>query len=798
MQNEIFKSEEQQVVNSMKMSLALEVKDGLDATMLQNLGVYTWQDLLALDEEQLRHTSGLDADKFAALQSLIFRARRMSSHKEEDLITVLPGHHPVFQEIDPRGISGLGRTTLSRLGVKTWFDLLGLDEATLDQQPGVGRNKVLVITELIKQARVMHQGECPNLGASICEKIQSHGVDVSRPATEVLRKLSTRPTNALEKIEADLAHVIEMVEKHQLKHLDGVGNTSRDEISAHVKMLAEHGLSYYLFGEQGKPTSTRDGVKRILDELVPVDRILVRRRYRDGATLEELGQDMGQTRERVRQRLDKVVQDAAALYFEAFHELLGPFLSVLDDNSGLLDLERALELSPGDEDTWELLFAMDVLGRDARIYGNALCCGLTADTREDLLKEIDSVLKDLPLRQIRLYQAKACLESEFAIELEDAALTVLLDELLDYPREDETSWRNLGVTEGRLYAAAIERSLKPLSLSEIAELYQSYTRDLDAPDVGHVYCHLQRTELVYRLEEGLYIHRDHLPVDEQDLLDVAEIAAQRIHEQAAIVDVEDLRQELLSDGTMDAVISTALLHYTLARREDLKSFKGSNTELAPAGSGLERATLTEQIEDIVQSFGGVVVDAEIYEQLIQHGIETSDASARQSLVKSADIVYIGKSRFIHRKNIGLTESFLLGVIEAVKNNLPEDSPIGIYRALENLDDDPAACFLLAREDGPEILWGIFHEQDDVSTGLAGKAVMRKEIGEDPLDVAFENYIKEYSSFSARDIKDYLDAELGFTECGVALSNRIRAACENGLLDRVNTEYTLRNVHDIQA
>ncbi|MEC9398552.1 MAG: sigma factor-like helix-turn-helix DNA-binding protein, partial [Myxococcota bacterium] len=592
--------------------------DGLGATTLTRLGVETFYDLLSLDEHTMLNTPGVGRGKVAILRDLTTHAKALVGEDEryaQDEVA----RSPLDEEISARDVEGIGAATLSELGVKVWRDLLEVDTATLLEVPGVSLIKARVIIELIARARKLASAEDDDIPPTLTQRIEAQGIDPQRLAHQVLVRLSNRSSNAIESAQLTLAEVAARVESHDLKSLAGVGGKSGDELREHILTLAERGYTYYLFGEEGPPKDTPDAVERILASLKPLDRMLLRRRYRDNATLEMLAQDIDQTRERVRQRIKKVLTDAAPIYGEVFHKLLADLINEVDANQGVLNTARALELSPGDEEPWEILFALDLLGRDASVLDEHLFCTLNTDERNELANALTQTLRQVPHRRLTASIARAAIARKHSIDLDDAAVGVLLDRVLGYARVDGAHWQNIGITEGALYATAMAPYEDALTLEEIAAAYQRHNGDPAPPDARHVYNHINRTDAIYRMEEGLYIHADHLPMPAAELADVISQLVEMVRTRGEVVDVSELRAELLRDGLIDPAVTTALLHNALSRREDVKIFKGSTTEVAPAGSGLERTTLTERIEEILEELNEVSTPAALQPMLSARG-----------------------------------------------------------------------------------------------------------------------------------------------------------------------------------
>ncbi|CAN0484813.1 unnamed protein product, partial [Laminaria digitata] len=405
----------------------------------------------------------------------------------------------------------------------TWRDLLELEPGSLEMLPGVGARRAEIIRELAQRARAMASGmESDSFSAGLCDLLEARGLDLDLPAHEHLVRLSNRATNAIRKAGLSLSGLVEMMERGELRSLDGVGEKSCGELHEQLLLLAREGVEVYLFGGAGAPGDLLELVARVLEEFDSCDQMLVHRRYRDGLVFEALAVELGQTRERARQRLARVIEDAAPVYASVISRMLGELTRALNNNLGLLGLEQALALSGERSEPWHLLFALDIVGLEARIIGEQLFCVLPTRALEELSQIITMTLREVPHRALDVVQIQGYLSSLLGLELGGEATCVLMDDLLAYDREEGgRSWRNRGLTEGTLYAAAIQPHERPLTRDEIAFAYREHTRDVEPPDVRTVYTMVTRTEAIYRVDEGYYIHRDHLPVPEHELLEVA-------------------------------------------------------------------------------------------------------------------------------------------------------------------------------------------------------------------------------------------------------------------------------------
>ena len=720
-----------------------------------------------------------------------------------DIAQVMALRRELDRPMSPDSMGSVGETTLQRLGEPTVGDFIQYSFDALVKLPGVGKLKA---RRMIEQANKLKSELIQRFGNEAFESLnvptkvftstqgaRTHGllkrlddigIDAGLPWRNLLVHTNVRIQNALELHEVEtLGQVIDLYESGELSRTKNVGKSSFEVFGEQLALLAEHGIDRYLFGEEGQPVDLPDLVERAMESFDEIDRQMVILRYRDRRTLQEVGERFNLTRERVRQRVAKVLDRSRLVFDNLAETMLKELIDALDANHGVLELSTALELSPGDEFPWQIVFVLDMLERDARVVGTSLLVAGETDACEALRKRLleccemfgFSHLDRQDLEQVR---------DMAGLELSSDAMEALVEEFDLLEREEDGRWKNRRVNLSNLYARILQSSGDPMTLKQIAEARQEHQKLDELPELRAVYTVITRTDEIVRLERGLYLHQDHLPVPLEDLTKIVDDITAMVVERGEVVNMTVVHQNLVDQGRLPEQVTTGMLHHLVARRDNIYNFTGGTMEVAPADSGLKRMTLADQVIEVLRMASTPLSPQEIIEQ-IPDDAYTNEGSILGTL--SADgILSLGTSAYTHLDHMGLPDGGAERLVEHAVSCLPVRDVTGPILLLEKLDSSMPEVKRLGSMEAPERwLWGLLRTDSRVSTG-PGMWLARASFTDSLVEAVFHAFVaqldvgtffsKDFYAF-ARDQKGYLGHDNPLRAC-------LKAAREAGIVELV--------------
>jgi hypothetical protein len=535
------------------------------------------------------------------------------------------------------------RNLLDALGVERLADLLALDLDAVARMRGVGRGKVDALAELIARAEALAQGDW-SPGPSLLEEVDAAGVDLDMPWRAILLGVDARAAGALERAGVEtLRELTIRYEAGTLTDLPGLGATSRDRIGAQLDALATLGFERYLFGEVGRPERVRDALEVFLGSPGP-DRDLVRRRFLDGHTLERLGDALGVSRERARQRLERALEQGTSHVGPVLVELLGPLIDLLEAQGGLTTLARAAELCACSHD--ELALALTLARDPARLrrFGDlTLVTPLSVGSLDALLSDLHASLEhapaflddgaladraravglDLPLPELRALAA-ACWDAELL------------------PGAIANPWRSAEARVGEV----LEDLARPSSIEEVARALGARLGLEPPPSERHVYGLLGRCEDAYYVSRGRWAHASTLPSPPEDLREAARWCVARLRDVPHAVSAAIFLDPLVSEGVISPEVSSLLLRDAIGRHPDARVFQSTDfVAHAQAFSG-PRVTQRERVERILLDAGAPMRCDDVCEAMPDFVSFSRDA-VYLTLLNAPFTLNLGRGRFVH-------------------------------------------------------------------------------------------------------------------------------------------------------
>lgn len=400
----------------------------------------------------------------------------------------------------------------------------------------------------------------------IAPRLAQGGIDLELPWEEVLRgPLPPRAVRALREAGAiSLRDVLAALRGGTLFRRRNLGRRSVLQLKQALDSIADRGLPMYQFGSPSTPGSVAELCDLALahPDLTPRDRDLLRRRFFDGARLQELSRTLGVSRERVRQVLRTLLSRLGRRFGPVVRPLLQEVVAATRQRGGLLHQVEVARLT-GEPDLRRVLFGL-VLAQELSfsIFRGHFLCSLGLTEMKERLRSFRRQLLRRGLRGAPLAEAGRLLEDTTGLRLEDGPLQVLLTELLQCPvRHGRLA---LGPPALRhLLANHLQKAGRPVEFEELVKVLRESGRDkaFEAAQKRPNWLRalLLRHEDVYRLDPGTYVHRTALPISGEHLQNILKVCLLRLEREGAPVDVRVLLRRLKMAGLSTRSLGPHLL-----------------------------------------------------------------------------------------------------------------------------------------------------------------------------------------------------------------------------------------------
>jgi DNA-binding CsgD family transcriptional regulator len=531
---------------------------------------------------------------------------------------------------DPRPIPeppGLIRKLLARVLVRSLGDLARLDLATVADLPGVGKTKV----EALRTWRIEVLGAEPVVPAYVPEPAPP------LPPAFAARRLGPVP-GLLQRLFIDLG----IFTYGDLMAIDVDGLTAIEHVGRRkIELVQQMQEAARMEVEQPPPArSPAPDLSAletlVLDGVTGRERTLVNRRLIEGASLVECGQELGLSRERVRQLTSRVLDRLQFEHATDAAALLNAECGILADDRALHRQMAALATIPFERLRLPLSLVADGW---ALVDGEWMVRGGPAEL-DRLLSGVEewiagrqfieaTDLERAPVRQplLGIILAEHCgMRTEgddWVVDVSQFDRNTFLEERL----------RTAGTAhQDELARWLLARQGDEAKDAEVARAVRS------------VEGALSRLPSVYRTAMGTFTHREALPIPEAALARLVDLCVDRMRGTAGAISTRALLDQLRGEDDHAAVVSPWLLKDALKRHPDIKVLRKFLVGYAPTFTE-EGVLLGDRLEAILREAGVPLTTQEITDRL-PDGLEHADAAIYSTLRNGGFAVTAGRGRFI--------------------------------------------------------------------------------------------------------------------------------------------------------
>ena len=401
----------------------------------------------------------------------------------------------------------------------------------------------------------------------------------------------------------------------------GVGKSTWTKIGEVLEAVADLGLERFLYGENA-PADISTLINCALQTVSETDREILTYRLIDGLTLEETAQRRSVSRERIRQKIESLLDTLRKRFGNLARYHFTPLISEMTDAGGLLCYETVYALTR-ETNLRRVQFGLLMAGEDAyRVWREEF---LTFLARDELDRRLDALYDAVRARgeiDISIADVQGLAEQTADFRLDVISLSRLLATVwgLKVSANGRVAVGQLLTVSDR-FAAVLQATRRPMHLKEIADVYRSQesgdisfelveevvesTVETDPSSRRSLTEHsvegaLIRHKDVLRCGRGTFVHVTSLPFSQERLNEIVDWCVRRIEGEPGAISTQFLLRELKASGLEEAGLNRFLLKAALSHHPDIIVLR--KYLVGHAGSFQENGlTLRDRVETVLRN-----------------------------------------------------------------------------------------------------------------------------------------------------------------------------------------------------
>ncbi|MGH9752473.1 MAG: DNA-directed RNA polymerase subunit alpha C-terminal domain-containing protein [Blastocatellia bacterium] len=721
------------------------------------------------------------------------------------------GYETLAEVLQALRNDGAGLIGKKNFGRKSLNDLWGALEEAAGPGATLYQSSLFESSESLSADQLEIEGVPLPLSEQMLARLEAAGVDPDQPWQNELPMLSTRLRNVISEMFVSLREVVIAATDRidELRRTKNLGRNSLNELGESLEMLARNGPGYMRYGELGAPTASIDDlIARALQYLPDKEGRLLIRRFLDGATLEQLGCEYDLTRERIRQKINKILINLHRRLGEDARGLVKSLIDATESSGGLLHRDAAVNLA-ATQTIRHAWLALLIAGEDSfRIWRGEFLTTLEREELERRLGAIRNCFRDNRKNDLFLPDVAGLVAASSGFKLDPAGLACLLTKHLDCRIADDGSVRLRGVRIPDQLEKILRTAGRPMRISEIAGIYLAgsassgietfadlESNEDDESEVGPDEERKQelveralagailRHEDIYLYGPKTFVHVDALPVPLEKLDEIVDLCVSRIDGETGAVTTDYLLRILDGAGLGHDGVNKFLLKDALSRRPEIIGLR--KLRVGHAASFQEHGLkLVDRIEAILRASERPLSSIEIIHRLPRNN-EYFPVSISLSLRKAPFAVNLGE-RYVHIESLGLSGEQRERLVETASRLLPEDgTPVSCAAILNSLRPCLPDLGLAGRDDAIDILRGLLRLLANVQCG-AGYLVARRieGRGQPLLKELILQIIRDAVVIYPRDIMRELANRYGEQQSQNTVTAHLHDAIRNGQARRL--------------
>ncbi|MDI7269150.1 MAG: hypothetical protein QME96_14265 [Myxococcota bacterium] len=552
----------------------------------------------------------------------------------------------------------------------------------------------------------------------LASAIAARGIALDQPWVGILYDVPARAKTAFERLGLrTLGEVVEVVQARSLRLGHNLGLKSITRVYEAVEALASSRDAPRL--PAGGPATVGRLVSWCLADLRRDDRALLTAKLLRGSTLQSIGRERGLTKERIRQKIDKVVSRLNVRFGATARELLGPLLDAMDRSGGLVHHDTVRELL-GERDLRRVYFALIVAGAaDWRLWHGEFLVSLPYPEILDRLRSLRRRLRAPGVGEFDIAEVGRLAVDAAGLRLDRRTIERVLVAHLGC-RVSGSTVVVRGLSRAERIVEMMRRARRPVRVDEIVAALRPLrppapelrTRRAAAENVVlDAERFLRNCQFDERRRLGIvccgkrtFIHETALPLPAERLNAIVDWCVRRMHARRVMVTTRHLVRELSAAGLGHPFLNEYVLADLLAcRPEVVRVHKFRMVHVA--WRRRYRLTLAEQIEAVLRKAPRPLTVEEVRRRL-SDGTEYPLSAVGIRLYSSPLVLNLG-GRFRHMDATGLTAAERGRIVRLAVARLPRDgSPLPCRILLDGLRHTVAGRRLARRPDAPAILRGL--------------------------------------------------------------------------------------------
>ncbi len=634
---------------------------------------------------------------------------------------------------------------LRQVRAVTVGDVLGLSDEFLLSRPNFGRKSLRDLRRAIQEAReTLAMGRVPWIAPPAAPDPMevpaapqpAPGADLlDRPWSEAL-DLTVRVAHGLEKVGAVTVREVLALTDRQLLSIPWFGRKSLRDLKAALQAAVDRTASGEETGAVAVPEPALPEPADLAALATEVRRAIPLRDgkvfdlyWSEGKTLDAIGGEIGVTRERVRQRLCRCERRAARLG-RVIRRMLDPVLECMEAAGGLLHADEVREIA-GVGPIGDVPFLARAAGLpEVRGWEGRFLTSLPSTEVRRRLGAVREALRRLCRDSVPVDQVAAVLRDAGGLTPGPSGLVALLGAGLGLEPEGDVVPLEAILRPGGRLIATLANAGRPVRVAELAALIGLVGEDDDATGTPahRVQAVLDRYDEAWKIGPATYVHRDHLPVPEARLMELARETLDRLEASPGPVGLVRLARDFQEQDPSLHGLTANLLGAALARHPALVIRYGrvGLAELFHAGG----VSIARQAETVLDEAGQILRLEEVVEAVNAGGLDYTTASVQNVLLHHPAVLVLGEQRFLARSALPVSDAEETDLCDQAVSLLPEDGLPAVARnLLRPLSAREWNRSVLRRitVDGEQeaVLWALLRQRSDVE--VAGGFLVARRV-----------------------------------------------------------------------
>lgn len=701
---------------------------------------------------------------------------------------------------------------LRQCRVTTVRDVLGLSDEWLIARPNFGRKSLRDLRRAIEDARRALAGGqlpwCPPPAAPEPFRLPEAGPVV--PASDLLDRpwiealdVTVRVANGLSKTGAVTVRDVLALTDRQLLSLAWFGRKSLRDLKAAIQAAQEPcasggsvALDAAVEPARPVPADLASLAAEVRGAINLRDRRVFDLYWSEGWTLEAIGADVGVTRERIRQRLCRCERRTARLG-RVIRAMLEPVLERMERAGGLLHVDEVHEVA-GPGPIGDVPFMARAAGLpDVRVWEGRFLTSLPSTEVRRRLGAVREALRRLCRDSVPVDQVAAVLRDAGGLTPGPSGLVALLRAGLGLEPEGDVVPLDAILRPGGRLIATLANAGRPVRVADLAARLGLVGEDEDAigTPAHRVQAVLDRYQEAWKIGQATYVHRDHLPVPEARLMELARETVDRLEASPGPVSVVRLARDFQEQDPSLRGLTANLLGAALARHPALVIRYGrvGLAELFHAGG----VSIARQAEAVLDEAGRILRLDEVVQTVNAGGLDYTIASVQNVLLHHPGVLVLGEQRFLARSALPVSDAEEKDLCDQAVSLLPEDGlPTVARNLLRPLSSREWNRSVLRRiaEDGEQeaVLWALLRQRPDVD--VAGGFLVARRVDGRQKGMVWGLLLKaldELGAATQAGLIQHLGNRHGWSRTTSRLANILDRMMEDGAVVRLPGSVYLR-------